>query len=281
MDIAFLGTGRMGTELALHLIATHDLRAWNRTPAHAERVREAGAGVAATAAEAVAGAPVVISVLFGPDTVREVVTGADLLSPGTVWIDSTTVSPADAAEFAAWADAHGVRYVHAPVVGTLGPARAGTLGVYVGGTDADARALATEIVRPWADPDRLRPLPSGPQAATAKLLANLALAVSMQGLVEALRLGHAQGFETATILDLLASTGLAFPAGMKRRQILAGDFEPADFTADALAKDLRLMLRSTPDPLPAATAALEAFTRAQRAGRGDSDISVVFAPEVN
>jgi 3-hydroxyisobutyrate dehydrogenase len=280
MDIAFLGTGRMGTELALHLIRQHDVVAWNRTPEHTARVREAGAAVATSLAEAVAGRRVVVSVLFGPDTVREVITSRDALAPGTLWIDSTTVSPADADEFDAWAAAHGVRYVHAPVVGTVGPARRGALGVYVGSTDAAARQEAAEVVRPWADPARLSLVDSPAQAAAAKLLANLALAVSMQGLAEALRLGRAQGFTTERVLDLLDATGLAFPAALKRTQALSGEFDDAQFTADALAKDIRLMLRSTPDPLPATTAALESLTREQRAGRGSSDISVILAPEV-
>lgn len=280
MDIAFLGTGRMGTELALHLIRTHNVVAWNRTPDRTERVRDAGASVAATVAEAVAGRPVVVTALFGPETVREVITGADVLAPGVLWIDVTTVSPEDADEFSAWASGHGVRYVHAPVVGTIGPARNGALGVYVGSVDATARDQATQIVRPWADPTRLKQFATAGQAAAAKLLANLALAVSMQGLVEALRLGRAQGFPTEEVLDLLDKTGLAFPATMKRAQVLSGHFDDAHFSANALAKDIRLMLRSSPDPLPATTVALESLTREQRAGRGESDISVIFGPEI-
>lgn len=279
MKIAFLGTGRMGTELALHLVKDHDVVVWNRTPERTERVAAAGASVASSVSDAVAGRPVVVTSLFGPDTVREVITGPDALGAGVLWIDSTTVSPEDADEFAAWAEARGVRYVHTPVVGTIGPARNGALGVYVGGTDVAARAEAEDIVRPWADPVRLKQVDSAAKAAGAKLLANLALAVSLQGLAEALRLGKAEGFTAEEVLDLLEYTGLAFPAKMKRAQVLSGEFDDAHFTADALAKDIRLMLRSTPDPLPAATAALEALTREQRAGRGASDISVIFAPE--
>ncbi len=281
MEIAFLGTGRMGTELALHLLTSHRLTVWNRTPGRTARLEAAGASVAGTVADAVRGRPVVVTALFGPETVREVITGPDALETGTLWLDATTVSPADAAEFAAWADAAGVRYVHTPVVGTLGPARNGALGVYVGGTDAAARAEAEDIVRPWADPTRLHQVDTAPQAAAAKLLANLALAVSLQGLVEALRLGHAQGFTTERVLDLLDKTGLAFPAAMKRAQVTTGVFDDAHFTADALAKDIRLMLRSTPEPLPATTVALESFVRAQRAGQGDWDISVIAQPEVD
>lgn len=197
-----------------------------------------------------------------------------------LWIDSTTISPQDADEFAAWADEHGVRYVHTPVVGTIGPAREGKLGVYVGGSDAAARDQAESIVRPWADPARLHQVDTAAQAATAKLLANLALAVSMQGLVEALRLGRGQGLAPERVLDLLNKTGLAFPAAMKRKQVVDADFAEAAFTANALAKDIRLMLRSTPDPLPATTAALESFQRAQDDGHGEYDISVITAPAV-
>ncbi|HQD60896.1 MAG TPA: NAD(P)-binding domain-containing protein [Propioniciclava tarda] len=279
MKIAFLGTGLMGTELALHLVKEHDVVVWNRTSERTERVVAAGASVASSVAAAVAGRPVVVTSLFGPDTVREVITSPDALGAGVLWIDSTTVSPEDADEFAAWAEARGVRYVHTPVVGTIGPARNGALGVYVGGTDAAARAEAEDIVRPWADPVRLKQVDSAAKAAGAKLLANLALAVSLQGLAEALRLGKAEGFTAEEVLDLLEYTGLAFPAKMKRAQVLSGEFDDAHFTADALAKDIRLMLRSTPDPLPATTAALEALTREQRAGRGASDISVLLAPE--
>jgi len=279
MKIAFLGTGLMGTELALHLVKEHDVVVWNRTSERTERVVAAGASVASSVAAAVAGRPVVVTSLFGPDTVREVITSPDALGADVLWIDSTTVSPEDADEFAAWAEARGVRYVHTPVVGTIGPARNGALGVYVGGTDAAARAEAEDIVRPWADPVRLKQVDSAAKAAGAKLLANLALAVSLQGLAEALRLGKAEGFTAEEVLDLLEYTGLAFPAKMKRAQVLSGEFDDAHFTADALTKDIRLMLRSTPDPLPATTAALEALTREQRAGRGASDISVLLAPE--
>lgn len=154
--IAFLGTGRMGTELALHLVADHPVAVWNRSAERAAGVVAAGATLASTVGEAVAGKTVVVSCLFGPDTVREVVIGSGALPAGALWIDATTVSPADAAEFAGWAAEHGVRYVHTPVVGSIGPARKGMLGVYVGGASPTDRDEAKAIVRPWADPDRLR-----------------------------------------------------------------------------------------------------------------------------
>ncbi len=50
MTIAFLGTGRMGTELALHLLKSHDVVVWNRTPERTARVQDAGARVASSVA---------------------------------------------------------------------------------------------------------------------------------------------------------------------------------------------------------------------------------------
>ena len=177
MRIAFLGTGRMGTELALHLLPDHELTVWNRTASRTQRLAEAGAAVAGTAAEAVAGAELVVTSLFGPDAVRETVTVPSLIPGGVTWVDTTTVSPADAEGFADAVPS----YVGAPVVGTLGPARNGSLGVYVGSPDDGRREQVLELVAPWADPERLRGVGSGREAAVGKLLANLALAVSAVG----------------------------------------------------------------------------------------------------
>ncbi|MGV0109996.1 MULTISPECIES: NAD(P)-dependent oxidoreductase [unclassified Arthrobacter] len=280
MKIALLGIGRMGHELGVHLLqAGHDLTVWNRTPAAAERLRDAGATHADSPEAAVQDADVVMTVLFGPDTVREVVLSGLEVPAEAVWFDVTTVSPEDAREFADYATAAGVRYVHGPVIGSLAPARAGQLGVLLGGAAEDI-----DVVEPlaalWADAERLRRVATPADAATGKLLANLALGITLQGLVEALRLGKANGLDAAAVLDLLKGTGLGVIAGMKGPVITDGTFGDTQFSADLLAKDARLMLRSTPDPLPAVTAVLQSLTEAQRAGAGDDDIAVIAKPEL-
>lgn len=281
MRIAFLGTGRMGTELALHLLPDHELTVWNRTASRTRRLAEAGAAVAATAAEAVADAEVVITSLFGPDAVRETVLAPSLIPDGVTWVDTTTVSPADAEEFAAAAPS----YVGAPVVGTLGPARSGTLGVYVGTPDDGRREQVLDLVAPWADPERLRGVGSGREAAVGKLLANLALAVSAQGLREALALGEATGTSAEATLDMLGATGLAFIAGMKG-PFVRGErsTEGGDFTANAIAKDARLMIDSVDgsarpgSDLPALRGALASLDAEIAAGHGEDDFSTILLP---
>lgn len=275
MEIGFLGTGRMGTELASHLPGEHRLTVWNRHPERASRLVEAGASIAATPVEAAQGADAVVTCLFGPDTVRSVVMDADVISAGQLWLDATTIGPADAKRHAAWAEERGIRYVHTPVVGSLAPARAGALGVYVGGEDAAAREQAVALVRPWADPQRLRPMPSAAAAAGAKLLANLALAVSLQGFQEAVALGGSVGFDVDDVVGLLDSTGLGFIAGMKGERVSAARFDEGDFTVDALAKDIRLMQASTGIELGATKAALASLQALQVEGKGECDVSAI------
>lgn len=279
MRIAFLGTGRMGTELALHLIPDHQLTVWNRTADRTRRLAEAGTEVAGTAAEAVAGADIVVTSLFGPDAVRESILGPALIPAGTPWVDTTTVSPADADEFAAAVPT----YVAVPVVGSLGPARNGALGVYVGTPDEGLRDQVLELVAPWADPERLRGVDSGRKAAVGKLLANLALAVSAQGLREALALGEATGTSAEDTLDMLGGTGLAFLAGMKG-PFVRGErsTEGGDFTANAIAKDAHLMIDTVGDgsrpgsDLPALRGALASLEAEIGAGHGEDDFSTIL-----
>ncbi|WP_426623693.1 NAD(P)-dependent oxidoreductase [Leifsonia sp. McL0607] len=276
MDIAFLGLGRMGRELVPHLIdAGHRVTVWNRSPEAAETIGRRGARVAASAAEAVTQADAVVSVLFGPEAVRETITEAGLpWRPGTLWIDVTTVSPADATEFAERAADAGIRYVASPVVGSLAPARAGALAVLVGG-EHDAARDAKRIVTLWADQDKLRTFDSPAAASGAKLVANLALAVSMETLSEALRLGRAAGLSDDDVLSTLSLTAIAPLAAQKGALVTAGEYDDAQFTAEALAKDTRLMLATADVPLPAVALVAAELQRAIDAGQGDKDFSVI------
>ncbi|GAA0310034.1 NAD(P)-binding domain-containing protein [Kineococcus aurantiacus] len=274
---AFLGLGRMGRVLAGHLLeAGHDLRVWNRTPGRDADLVAAGAASAPTAADAVAGAGVVVTALFGPAAVREVVLDGLDLAAGTLWVDITTISPADADEHAAWAAARGVDHVHAPVVGSLGPAAARALGVLAGGPRAER---AVPLVSLWADPDRLQVLPTAAAAATGKLVANLALAVSFQGLVEAVRLGSSGGLDLEQVLTTLKGTALGPIAAMKGANLRSGEFGDTQFSTDLLLKDTGLVLATSRYPLPALTVAAQALLAAQRAGDGDADFSAVARDE--
>jgi 3-hydroxyisobutyrate dehydrogenase len=268
----------MGRHLARHLVdAGHDVIVWNRTAAATEPLEKAGAVAAANPSEAVRDREVVVTMLFGPEQVRELVVTAELpIGDGALWIDASTISPADAQEFATWAQAAGVQFVHAPVTGSTPLAEAGQLGVLLGGDDLDQ---AAEIVSSWANPERVRRYPSAAQAAAAKLVANIGVAVAFQGLIEGLRVGRATGLDLEQILGVLSAGPIAGVVGLKGANLRQREFS-VEFSADLLAKDIALMLRASGAPLPALTAVLAELATAQQRGEGSSDFSVIASPEL-
>jgi 3-hydroxyisobutyrate dehydrogenase len=273
-----MGLGRMGRELIEHVLdAGHEVCVWNRTLAVAEPYADRGATVALSPAAAVADAEVVLTCFFGPDSVREVVLDADLnIDKGALWVDITTVGPVVAADSARWADGRGVRYVHAPVLGSLGPARNRDLGVLIGGTDARARDDARKVVSLWADPARVLEYDAAEKAAVGKLVVNLSLAVGMQGLIEALRVAEAGGLTQDEGLALagLPKTPFSAIAAMKGPLVRSRAYGDTQFSTNLLAKDVDLMLGiAEGKSLPALTAAFAALEHARRAGHGEDDFA--------
>ena len=268
----------MGRVLARHLLEeeSYDLVLWNRTASACESFEGTRARISPTAEEAVEGSDVVITCLFGPDAVRQVVLWGAPLAPGTLWIDISTVGPLMATESAEWAADHGVDYVHSPVLGSLGPAKAKDLGVLIGGRSEQARSRAREIVKVWADPDRIVEFDDPAKAATGKLVVNYGLAVGMQALIEAVRVGEAGGLTKAEALGLarLPKTPLSVIAGMKGASLESGDYTDTQFSTNLLAKDADLMLSLAEGrAVPALTAAYAGLEHARRAGHGEDDFA--------
>ena len=134
--------------------AGFELAAWNRTAGRATQFRDslpAGTTVrmAATAAEAVRGADVVISCLPTSANVMSVLDAAHgvaaALTRGAAWVDCTSGDPPTSRQIAADLGAHGVAYIDAPVSGGTSGADNGTLTVMCGGD-----AAVIERVRPVA-----------------------------------------------------------------------------------------------------------------------------------
>ena len=135
--------------------------------------------------------------LADPAAVRAVAYGEEGLlagmGGGSLWIDLSTVAPADSREFAAAAGERGVRMLDAPVSGSLGAAERGMLVVLAGGTEGDVAAA-----RPVLDVLGRATVHLGPSGAgsAGKLAANAFLLAAMAAAVEAVRLGESEGVES-------------------------------------------------------------------------------------
>jgi 3-hydroxyisobutyrate dehydrogenase len=279
MNVAYLGMGRMGRLTAAHILdAGHELTVWNRTPGRAGELVERGAREASGIKAAVTGADAVVLMLFDGKSVEEVLEPIAAGAPaGTLVIDNTTTGPDSARQLGEKARGLGLRYVDAPVVGSLAPARAGTLGIVVGGSDEDV-AAARPLLELWGAPDRIRHL--GPVGAgnALKAVINMCLGIAMAGVGEAMRLGSELSLPQDVVLDALEAGPFGFSVKQKREMLAKGDFQPASFSLDLLAKDLAVALDAAGDAraeLAVLRASLELAREAADAGYGDDDYAAM------
>lgn len=139
--LAVLGIGRMGLPIARRLCqAGLVVHVWNRTRAKAEVLAAEGVTVHDTAAQAVAGAEVVISLLEDGQAVAAVLFGqgvAAAMPAGALFMDMASIKPAEARLHAERLAALGKRHLDAPVSGGTVGAEAGQLAIMVGGDVVD------------------------------------------------------------------------------------------------------------------------------------------------
>jgi 2-hydroxy-3-oxopropionate reductase len=197
--IAFLGIGLMGAPMARRLLAAgFPVTAWNRTRAKAEALLSCGADVAASPAEAVAAADVVITMLESGPIVAEVLFAggaAEVLRPGALVIDMSSIPPAMARDHAALLAARGVGHLDAPVSGgTLG-AEQGTLAIMAGGEAADVER-AGAVLAPLGRLTHVGPAGAGQ---LAKLANQAIVAITIGAVSEALLLAAAGGADPAAV----------------------------------------------------------------------------------
>lgn len=149
--IAFLGTGNMGAPMSRNLLkGGHQVTVWNRSIEKARPLEKDGARVAATIAEAVNGADAIFTMLTDDKACRAVWEAVLAASPkpGTIAVESSTVSNAWVHELAGLVTAKGLRFVDCCVAGRPDAAEAGALHIFVGGPD-DAVAEVQAIVKPY------------------------------------------------------------------------------------------------------------------------------------
>ncbi|MCC6179738.1 MAG: NAD(P)-dependent oxidoreductase [Chloroflexi bacterium] len=278
--VAFLGLGAMGQPMARNVVkAGFSTVVWNRTPGRADALTTEGARAAGSPGEAVAEADVVMTMLTDAPAVEAVALGPSGFLPsvrtGATYVDMSTVTPSTSHKLAEAAAARGVRFLDAPVLGTIGPAADGTLTIVAGG-----EAATLDAVRPVLDCMGSRIIHAGPagMGTWLKLLANVLMATSMQSFFELLALGQRAGFERVALAEMLGGLPVASPAIKARAgTVAAGDFSTR-FPLDLMLKDVRQHLEAAGElgvaqPLAALTHGL--FTQARTGERGGLDFSVV------
>src|SRR6476660_201234 len=141
--VGFLGLGIMGARMAACLRAAgHELRVYNRTTERADAwASEHGGRAAASPREAGEGVSAVVTMVVDGAQVEALLLGDDGAAagaePGTLFVDMSTIGPADARRIGAALVERGHRFVDAPVTGSAPKAQDGTLTIMAGGDDED------------------------------------------------------------------------------------------------------------------------------------------------
>jgi 3-hydroxyisobutyrate dehydrogenase-like beta-hydroxyacid dehydrogenase len=282
MKIGFIGLGIMGSRMAANLQkGGHTLVIFNRTSDKADSLVAEGARWADSPAALAAQAEVVFTMLAHPAAVEEAALGQDgflsRLAPGQMWVDCSTVNPSFSEKMAAQAEAHGIRFLGAPVSGSKGVASAAKLTFLVGGEAGDL-----ETCRPLLECMGNKIIHCGGRGtgAALKMVMNQLLGTVMAAFAEGLVLGESLGLSREVLFDTLLSGPAAAPfLSVKRQRIEKGDFADADFPLQWLQKDLHLATVSayeTGVSMPITNVAKEIYRFAIREGHGAEDFSAIY-----
>jgi 3-hydroxyisobutyrate dehydrogenase len=277
MSVAVLGTGIMGSAMARNLVAAGlPTTVWDRSQQVTAALETAGAQVAATPADAVRDAEVVITMLPTADIVQSVVFDGGVAAAfardavwaqmGTIGADETTALAGRLASMRP-----DVLLVDAPVSGSKGPAQAGQLLILASGPAA-AKAAADPVFAiigrktVW--------LGEAGQGSRMKLAVNAYMSVLIEGVAEALELARRMGIEASALAEAIEGGPLDAPiADAKLHKMQAGDYAP-EFPLEWALKDVNLAIATAGGgPLPVLEALSRQWTSAVDAGHGREDVS--------
>ena len=275
----------MGRPMGHNLLkAGFPLTVWNRTASRADSLVAAGAKLAATPREAASAADVLITIVSDPPALEEVLWSPNEksgnafagLKRGSLYIDSSTVSPSLARKIAGACGSAGVGFLDAPVTGGTWGAEKGELVFMVGG-DAETLKSAEPVLgamgKKWFH--------LGPNGAgqTIKLAMNSLLAVEVQAFAEALALVTGAGLPGEKLVEVMqASMARAGVLDVKAPILLNGDYKPS-FPLRLMHKDLSLALDLANQlgvALPATAASRETYSFVKGLSKEDLDYAAVM-----
>ncbi|WP_397892055.1 NAD(P)-dependent oxidoreductase [Streptomyces aurantiacus] len=280
--VAVLGTGIIGTPVARHLREHFAVRVWNRTRAKAEPLAAFdGITLCDTAADAVAGADVIVTVLKDGPAVREAMeAAAPGLAEGVVWVQLSTVGVDAIDELAKFADERGLVLYDAPVLGTKQPAENAQLVVLASGPRAAGEhAEAARLVFDAIGGRTLWVSDEPGAASRLKLALNSYVFTLTHGAAESLALAKGFGLDPALVVEAIAGGPLDSAYFRAKTAAMLADDYATSFSVSNSVKDAELVVAAAESVGVAAdvgAAGLRRFRRAAEAGHGDKDMAASY-----
>ena len=279
--LGFVGLGVMGSEMVNRLLGKgHTVTGNNRTRSKAEWLIKKGMEWADSPRAVVMDSDVIFSMVTNSAALGAIMNGPDgmlaAVTPGKIFVDISTVSPAFSREMANKIREKGGDMVDAPVSGSVSTLQEGKLSVMVGG-----RKETFEKVKPLL-------LDIGPKvtyvgenglALVMKIATNLSLAVQMLAFCEGVLLAEKSGIPREIAVDVLTNSVIGSPLLQYRGPFVLKMPEEAWFNVNMMQKDTLLALelgRQVDVPLPTTAIANEFLTTARAMGLVDKDFAIVF-----
>lgn len=285
--IGFIGLGNMGGPMAANLLkAQHQLQVFDLVSEAVDRAVSDGAERAESAAKAVEGVDLVISMLPASTHVESLYLGEDGLlnqiTEGTLVIDCSTIAPSSAKKVSDAAQEKGIPLLDAPVSGGVGGAVAGTLTFIVGG-----EAEALEKARPFLEVMGGNIFHAGDAGAgqVAKICNNMLLSVLMTGTAEALKLGVENGLDPSVLSEIMRKSSGGNWAlevynpwpGVMENVPASKDYD-GGFLVDLMIKDLGLAMEAALEKgasVPMGALARNLYVSHGKKGFGRKDFSSI------
>jgi 3-hydroxyisobutyrate dehydrogenase len=280
--VGFIGLGIMGSRQAANLArAGYELTVFNRTRERAEAwSAEHGGHVAGSPRELAGRSDIVVTMVVDGAQVEAMLLGEDGAldgaRDGALFVDMSTIAPADARRLAATLRERGHGFVDAPVTGSAPKAEAGTLTIMCGGTEEDlARArplfevMGEKIVHAGA----------AGQGQAVKVLSQGVTAVNCATLAQAITVGRRSGLDLDALLEVMTGGSAdSTMRALKGRPMLEHDFSPL-FKLEHMLKDVQLCLqesRGAGAAFPFAALAGELYSAGVGRGLGERDFAAVL-----
>jgi 3-hydroxyisobutyrate dehydrogenase-like beta-hydroxyacid dehydrogenase len=278
MRLALLGLGKMGTAVGRLLLKHgHSVDVWNRTPAAAEPLAEAGARVMNSAMNAVSGVPVVVTMLTDDAAVRSVVLGTEgilgFMDEDAIHVSLSTLSVALSRQLTVEHRQRRQHFVAAPVIGRPHIAEQGKLWIAVGGApmavekvqpllQAISRGITVVSDEPW-------------RAHALKLGGNFMISAMIAALSEAFIFADGQGIDPGLFLETVNSALFQSPLYAQYGKTMLSPPEAPGGTVALGIKDTGLFREAAgPLQLPLADHVSQQLRRAAEAGMKDQDWAV-------
>ncbi len=280
LTLGFIGLGAMGGGMCRNVARKHGgpVHAFDMNAAALDAVLPSGAIAAASVAQLAGKAEVVFLSLPGGKQVAAVSAEiAAVARPGTIIVDLSTTSVAEARAIAAGLADKGVLFADAPVARARAAAEAGTLSIMVGASEALFARIAPLLAYMGSDVTRCGETGCGQ---VAKLINNTLLFEHVAALAEMMVVSERAGVAAETLMQVLSiSSADSFALrnhGLKA--MLPREFPEKAFPSHYVLKDLgyamALAEENGVDPkLPKLAA--EYYQRAIDAGLGDKYFPVI------